>query len=193
MLLACLVLAGCGQALGGRASTAGSPAAPGTGEQLSPGVEVVDSIPGGLPASGAPRIDHGDVCGSIPTAALAELGYGEPHDRWDIYCQWLDKRDGHHFVNIGYFEIPLAAKVERISLRPRTHLRWLRIDGHYAVEEILDGDPMQSCSVIADYGASETLLVTTYTGRDTPTEDAVGQLCPKSRQVARAVLGHLGR
>jgi hypothetical protein len=139
MLLACLVLAGCGQVIGGRSTTPGAPAA--EGDQLSPGIEVVDSIPGGLPASGAPRIDHGDVCGSIPAAALAELGYGAPHDRWDVFCQWLDKRDGHHFVNV----------------------------------------------------ASETLLVTTYTGLDTPAEDAVGQLCPKSRQVARAVLGHLGR
>jgi len=154
---------------------------------------VVDSIPGGLPASGAPRIDHRDVCGSIPAAALAELGYGAPHDRWDVFCQWLDKRDGHHFVNVGYGELALAASVKRINPDLLSHLRWLRIEGHYAVEQILDYDPMQSCSVTAEYGASETLLVTTYTGLDTPTEDAVGQLCPKSRQVARAVLGHLGR
>jgi hypothetical protein len=154
---------------------------------------VVDSIPGGLPASGAPRIDHNDVCGSIPAGALAELGYGEPHDRWGGYCQWLDKRDGHHFVNVGFGELPLAAQAEQINQGLLSHLRWLRIDGHYAVEEILDYDPMRSCSVTAEYGASETLLVTTYTGREIPTEDAVGQLCTKSRQVARAVLGHLGR
>jgi hypothetical protein len=154
---------------------------------------VVDSVPSGLPASGAPRIDHGDVCGSIPASALAELGYGEPHDRWFVFCQWLDKRDGHHFVNVGYDVHPLAATVEQIDPDQLSHLRWLRIDGHYAVEQILDYDPMQSCSVTAEYGASETLLVVTYTGRETTTEDAAGHLCSKSRQVARAVLGHLGR
>jgi len=192
MLLACLVLAGCGQVVGGtRSVTAGSPAA--AGNQLSPGIEVVDSIPGGLPASGAPRIDHADVCGSIPAAALAELGYGEPHDRWDVYCQWLDERDGHHFVNVGYNEVPMAVSLKHIIPGIESHLRWLRIDGHYAIEEIHDYDPMQSCSVIAEYGATEMLIVSTYTGLETSTEDAVGQLCPKSRQVARVVLGHLGR
>jgi Protein of unknown function (DUF3558) len=193
ILLVCLVLAGCGQVIDGRSATAKSPAARGTGDELGLGVEVVDSIPGGLPVSGAPRIDHGDVCGSIPAAALAELGYGEPHDRWSVFCQWLDKRDGHHFVNVGYDERPLAAAVKQISPGLLSHLRWLRLDGHYAVEQVLDYDPMQSCSVIAEYGASETLLVTTYTGLETSTEDAVSQLCAKSRQVARAVLGHLGR
>src|SRR5262249_47740467 len=151
---------GCGQVVGGaRSATAGSPAA--EGDQLSPCIEVVDSIPSGLPASGAPRIDHGDVCDSIPAAALAELGTESRTTGGAVYCQWLDERDGHHFVNVGYSEVPMAVSVKHIIPGIESHLRWLRIDRHYAstgtahrrarrIEEIHDYDPQQSCSVIAE-------------------------------------------
>jgi hypothetical protein len=193
--LLCLAVGGCAQPVAGKPWPAGEgprATAETPVEVLGPGIEVLAEIPDELPASGTPRIDHDDVCASIPPAALAELGYGEPHDRWFVFCQWLDTREGHHFVNVGYDERPLRAVVEETNQSLLSHLRWLRIDGHFAVETILDYDPMQSCSVWGDYGASESLLVTTYTGRETPTRDAVGQLCAKSRQVASVVLRHLG-
>lgn len=187
-MLACVgVLGGCALAVPGR------PVPGGPGPPSGPGVEVLDEVPELPPSTAAPRIDHGDVCGSIPAAALAELGFGEPHDRWFVFCQWLDKRDGHHFVNVGYDERRFTDVVEQVDPERLSHLRILRIEGHYAVEEILEYDPMQACSVRADYGAAETLLVTTYTGTETSTNDAVGPLCAKSRQAAAAVLRQFGR
>lgn len=192
VLLACLALGGCaGTVTGNPSPPAGSAGGPSQGRELSPGVEVVEKIPPDLPASGRPRIDHDDVCGSIPAAAVAELGYGEPHDSWFSFCQWLVTRSGHHFVNVGYDERPMAVVAEQTSPATLSHLRTLRINGHWAIEAILAYDPMQSCSVWADYGASETLLVTTYTGLEIPTREAVGPLCAESRRAVTAVLRQL--
>ena len=164
---------------------------------LADGIVVVERIPvDELAAEAPPRIDPDDVCGSVPAGARAELGFGEPNDEWSTFCQWTDA--DHPFVNIGYDEASLPAQVRthvadasRRSGEPLRHLLWLRIDGRYAVERILAVDPLQSCTVIADYGSEQTLLVTVYSHRQTPAEAAIGRLCPVSRRAAQAVLRHL--
>jgi hypothetical protein len=188
--------AGCTPPLAGPFTADREPAgrAPTVERELGRGIVVVDRIPlDDASTSAEPRIDHADVCGSIPPSAIAELGLGEPNDEWAVFCQWLDRRDGHQFVNVGYDVRTVAAVARDAGTDQLSHLRWLRIDGHYAVEDISEYDPMQSCRVTADYGASESLLVVTYTGREMATAKAVDELCPKSRVVAQIVLDHLTR
>lgn len=78
------------------------------------------------------------------------------------------------------------------------HLAWLRVDGHYVIERVLEFDRTKGCWQSLDVSAPATMHTVVYridkaTGEpaESDTDTSVSEFCPVARRVANNLLDHL--
>jgi hypothetical protein len=174
------------------------------GEELPPGIEVLDSIPvEELTTSGTTGLDENDPCAGISPEVVAPARVDPASARnGNGVCFWRGD------LTMSISSIPtttMAKNVERHRLYADSgedilaHLAWLRIDGHYALERIWACRPGAACWLSLDVGAPKVVNVLTYRhdrrGKPVPEElpNALDDYCPAARLVAQNLLRHLFR
>ena len=203
-LLTVSALAGCGSPEPGFFSRTMSSAQ--AAPDLASGIEEIDSIPvDELSTSGTIALDESTPCTSVPSEVVAPAGFTDPPvaDDWPG-CVWLSA-DNLVLTVSAIVEGAMSDQVaehERMasgeSADRLSHLKWLRVDGHYVIERILASDTASACFLTIDVGSPKTVNVAIY--RLNPkTQDAVDvdprkaaeAFCPTARQVAQNLLRQL--
>ncbi|WP_330842344.1 hypothetical protein [Actinophytocola sp.] len=148
-------------------------------------------------------LDVADPCDSVPAGAVSPAGVATtPVESNEFGCVWKGPTLG---LEIGALPASMTKEVEahvamanRNSTDPLAHLAWLRIDGHYAIERILEFDRAKGCWLTLDVSAPAAVHAVTYqidpaTGEraESDTDTSVRDLCPATRKIARNLLAHL--
>jgi hypothetical protein len=171
---------------------------------LEPGVEVIESIPAaGLPTAEPVPLDATDPCAGVPADVVISAGLAAtPVHGSDFGCVWHGSGMG---LEIGALPGSMAKAVEEHLAMANggaadrlAHLAWLRVDGHYAIERILEFDRTKACWLTLDVSSPATVHTIVYrinavTGEpaESDTDTSVRELCPVTRQVAKNLLDHL--
>lgn len=174
------------------------------GEELSPGIEVLDSIPvEDLTTSGTTGLNESDPCAGIPPEVVAPAKV-DPASAHIVVggCTW----NGELTMSIS--SVPANTMAKEVEQHRRyadsgenilAHLAWLRIDGHYALERIWARRPGAACWLSVDVGAPKAVYVLIYdpvrSGRSASEElpRALDEYCPAARLVAQNLLRHFFR
>ena len=178
-----------------------APAYP-VGTDLAPGIEVIEAIPVTELSTAKPFPLAGtDACTSIPAKVVNPAGTVTPVSSDEFGCVWQGPDLG---LDIGAEPEPMAKEVEaHVAMAnggsdPLAHLTWLRVDGHYAIERILEFDPAKSCRLTLDVSSPATFHVMLYpidpaSGEPTKsdTRTSVRDVCPAARQIAKNLLNHI--
>lgn len=175
MALVSLALAGCAQGTLRpltRAADMGTVAQSyPVGARIGDGVEVIRRIPvNELSTAAPPVIDSRDACGSVPAEMISAVGMApKPNQRAKFLCTFTPKGptgDTALELAIGSLRSPMPAEVaEHVDMAAGrgadalSHLVWLRIGSHYAIERILASDTSSSCYLTAESGSAETFHV----------------------------------
>jgi Protein of unknown function (DUF3558) len=173
------------------------------GTDLAPDIEVLEAISVTELSTAEPiPLDTTDPCTSVPTDVVTPAGVATTPVLSDAFgCVWQGSKLA---LEIGAMPNSMAKEVEQHRAMsnggsdPLTHLAWLRIDGHYAIERILEFDKTKSCWLTLDVSSPATINAAVYridpaTGEpaETDTHTSVNEFCPVARQVARNLLDHL--
>jgi len=178
-----------------------TPAYP-VGTDLAPGIEVISAIPLTELSTEEPFPLAGtDACTSVPVDVVAHAGTVTPVSSDEFGCVWQGSGVG---LDIGALPGSMAKEVEaHIDMAnggsdPLAHLTWLRVDGHYAIERILEFDPAKSCWLTLDVSSPGTFHVALYPidpASGDPTESdtrtSMRDVCPVARQIAKNLLDHI--
>ena len=179
-----------------------SPAYP-AGARLADGTEVIEAIPTAELSTTEPLpMDAAKPCTGMPAEVVTPAGVTTtPVLNGAFGCVW---QGSNLAVEIGVQPDPMVKEVEEHvamanggSTDQLAHLAWLRIDGHYAIERILEFDPTKSCWLSLDVSSPAALNVAVYridsTGEPakSDTETSVNKRCPIARKIARNLLDHL--
>ncbi len=172
--------------------------------QVPPAVEEIDSIPvDDLSTSGTTALDESRPCGSVPRAVVAPAGFADPHGAdTSLGCLWLSA--DNLLLNVSSYNMgSMADEVDHARRAPRgtySHLKWLRIDRHYAVESIHAGDSASACSLTVDVRSPKAVRLRVYRADprerkavDTDPRKAAEAFCPIARRVAWNLLRHFER
>lgn len=176
------------------------------GTKLPDGVEVLEKIPTAELSTGEPiPLDGSKTCAAnVPPEVVTPAGVTPTPTVSDAYgCVW---QGSGHGLEIGVLTHPMAKEVEEHiamangkSTDRLAHLAWLRVDGHYAIERVLDSDRTKSCWLSIDLSATAIVHISVYaidsTGEpsNSDTETSVREFCPTTREVAINLLNHLNR
>lgn len=166
---------------------------------LEDGTEALASIPVTDLAADEPIPFAGtDVCATVPADVIAPADGAATPVSSDAYgCVW---HGSDLSLDIGADPRSMAEVVEDHlamanggSTDRLAHLAWLRIDGHYAVERILESDRTKGCWLTLDVSAPATMhvLVNRIERADPDTGTSVRELCPVARQVATNLLDQI--
>lgn len=173
------------------------------GTDLAPGIEVLKAIPVTELSTAEPFPLAGtDACVSVPAAVVAPAGDTVTPMSSDKYgCVW---QASDHGLEIGSQSASMAKDVEaHIAMangrsEPLAHLAWLRVDGHYAIERILELDRGKSCWLTLDVSSSGTMYVLLYpldstSGEpvDSDTDTSLRDVCPIAGQIAKNLLDYI--
>jgi hypothetical protein len=180
-----------------------SPAYP-VGTELADGVEVIETIPTADLSTTEPMpMDATKTCAAnVPADVVTPAGVIPTAVESDEFgCSW---EGSGHALTIGVLTHSMAKEVEEHlamahggSTDRLAHLAWLRIDGHYAIERILEFDRSKSCWLSLDVSSTAIVhvVMNSIDSAGEPTksdaETSVRKLCPVARQVARNLLNHL--
>lgn len=174
---------------------------PGTG--IERGVEVLQAIPVDELSTTAPiPFVPPDVCANVPADVVTAAGLdATPTTNRTDTCGWQGPGLG---LEIGVMDSTMAEQVaEHVAMSTGratdrlSHLAWLRIGDHYAIERILKFDPSASCWLSLDLSIEGSAYAVVYpvdaSGEPVETEAAksVEEICPVARTVARRLLDHL--
>lgn len=173
------------------------------GTDLAPDIEVIEVVPVNELSNSEPiPFDADDSCASVPADVVTPAGLAStPELGNDFGCLWHGPGLG---LQIGTLPYSMATEVEQHrdmsnggSTDPLAHLAWLRIDGHYAIERILELDRTKSCWLSLDVSSSTIVHVALYridtTGEpaESDTDTSLRKLCPVTREIAKNLLDHL--
>jgi hypothetical protein len=180
-----------------------APAYP-VGDDLAPDIEVIEAISVDELSTDEPvPLDVANPCASVPADAVGPSGVDPtPVENSEDGCLWHGSGRG---AEIGALPYSMADEVEEHlamatdkSIDSLAHLAWLRIDGHYAIERVLELDRTKSCWLTLDVSSTVTLRTVVYridttTGEpaETDTDTSVRKVCPVTRKVAKNLLHHL--
>lgn len=175
------------------------------GDELVPGIEVLDHIPvGELSTVGSAALDKRNPCKDIPPDVVTPAEFAPTPDKSD--------RDGCGWMTSGVALLvgasPPVSMTEAVtthidSANGRTgnalaHLAWLRVDGHYVIERIAKSDRSSGCWLDLDLGSPAVAFVVVVAidlARDEPAVTSplksLLTFCPRARTVARNLLRHL--
>lgn len=118
-----------------------------------------------------------EVLAAFPTQELTTSGNGLTAPPCRPGCSWPGKLT----VEISTFPpTPMARAVADTTRLAKagglTHLAWLRINGHYAIEQIESAGPARACTLILDDGSPRAIRI------------LVHGACPAARKVAQSLL-----
>lgn len=173
------------------------------GADLAPDIEAIETIPVTELSTAKPvPLDPAEPCAGVPADVVNQAGVAAtPVYSSEFGCVWRGPALG---LEIGALPGSMAKEVEAHlamanggSTDQLAHLAWLRVDGNYAIERILEFNSSEGCWLTLDVSAPATVHAVMYridpvtgepTGSDTDT--SLRELCPLTRQVAKNLIEH---